>query len=403
MMGLTFKSDFHQECTWLLAYLPYGGLDFGEIQAVGIAVGDGDDSAFYEAWIAAGDKLATEARGALANGRHVSARELFLKASCAYATSYRPLFGAPVDPRISAAFGKLNNVFDNALALSATPVRSLRIPFEGALMPAYFIPADNCANEVRPLVILTNGYDGTIADTYFASVVAASRRGYHCLIFDGPGQGGMLIEQNVHLRHDWEAVIKTVVDFALASPLVDADRIALYGWSLGGYLAPRGASGEGRIAACIADPGLWSVASGFRAVARQCGATTEAANNLGSLDESILDKIWMQIVNDRRLRWSVIQRGFWVNGVSNFRDYLRSAELFTMDGRAELIRCPTLLIQGMDDARANDAPAFFSALRCPKKLIRFTAADGAGDHCQMRNRSLLNRNVFDWLDAIFAT
>jgi alpha-beta hydrolase superfamily lysophospholipase len=138
----------------------------------------------------------------------------------------------------------LNGAFDNALALTATPARPLRIPFEGALMSGYFIPAENRADEVRPLLILTNGYDGTIADTYFASAVAASRRGYHCLLFDGPGQGGMLIEQNVHLRPDWETVIKSVVDVALTLPLVDADRTALYGWSLGGYLAPRAASGE---------------------------------------------------------------------------------------------------------------------------------------------------------------
>ena len=51
-----------------------------------------------------------------------------------------------------------------------------------------------------PLLILTNGYDATVTDMYFASAVAASRRGYHCLLFDGPGQGGTLYEQGVRLR-----------------------------------------------------------------------------------------------------------------------------------------------------------------------------------------------------------
>ena len=40
------------------------------------------------------------------------------------------------------------------------------------------------------------------------------------------------------------------------------------------------------------------------------------------------------------MRWSIVQRGFWVNGVDNLRGFFRSAELFTMDGRAELIRAP---------------------------------------------------------------
>jgi hypothetical protein len=39
-------------------------------------------------------------------------------------------------------------------------------------------------------------------------------------------------------------------------------------------------------------------------------------------------------------------------------------------------------------------------LSCPKTLIRFTRAEGAGDHCEMMNRSLLNRRTLDWFDAV---
>lgn len=73
----------------------------------------------------------------------------------------------------------------------------------------------------RPLIILNNGYDATITDTYFASAVAASRRGYHSLLFDGPGQGAMLYEHGVPLRPDWEVVVTAVVDFALTLARVD--------------------------------------------------------------------------------------------------------------------------------------------------------------------------------------
>jgi hypothetical protein len=44
--GTALQSDFHDEFgTWPIAYIAYGGADFGEIQAVARAVGDGDDSA----------------------------------------------------------------------------------------------------------------------------------------------------------------------------------------------------------------------------------------------------------------------------------------------------------------------------------------------------------------------
>ena len=35
-------------------------------------------------------------------------------------------------------------------------------------------------------------------------------------------------------------------------------------------------------------------------------------------------------------------------------------------------------------------------------IMEFTAAEGAGDHCEMKNRSLVNNRVLDWLDATLA-
>ncbi|MFC4171726.1 alpha/beta hydrolase family protein [Microvirga sp. GCM10011540] len=403
-MGLAFKNDLHDEFgTWPIAYIPYGGADFGEVLAVGRAVGDGGDTVFHEAWMAAGDRLATEAEEAKSRRLRSSARDLFLRASAFYAASYHPLYGAPVDPRLLTAFRKQIDAFNKGLALFNSPVEPMRIPFESTSMPAYFIPAAGHENAVRPLIILTNGYDATVTDMYFASAVAANRRGYHSLIFDGPGQGEMLYEQSIHLRPDWEVVVGAVVDYALNLPSVDSRCIVLSGWSLGGHLAPRAASGEHRLAACIADPGQWSIAAPFRDFAIKLGATPQAATHLGELDQSVLDRM-MQVASDNpSFRWKIVQRGFWVHGVDNLRDYLRSAEQFTMDGRADAISCPTLMTLAEDDPLARGAEAFFDQLRCPKELVRFSTSEGAGEHCEMGNRSLLNRRVSDWLDGVLPT
>ncbi len=102
---MLFTKDLHDAFgTWPVSYIPYGGADFGEIRAVARSVGDGDDSAYYSAWLAAGDRLFADAEEALHKGRRTSARDLYLKASCFYATSYHPLYGRPVDPRLLAAF-----------------------------------------------------------------------------------------------------------------------------------------------------------------------------------------------------------------------------------------------------------------------------------------------------------
>ena len=133
------------------------------------------------------------------------------------------------------------------------------------------------------------------------------------------------------------------------------------------------------------------------------GARWQASADLGALDRAVIDRMDAFIRGNRQLNWKVVQRGFWVHGVNDLRAYLASAELFTMQGRANLIRCPTLITKAENDALAADADAFFDALECPKTLMRFSAAEGAGGHCEMGNRSLLNGRVLDWLDEQFET
>ena len=401
LMRVFYKDDLLDDFgTWPLGFIPYGGPDFGEIAAVAKAVGEGGADAYYAAWVAAGDRLAAHADSAQEAGRIASARELHLKASAVYSASYHPLYGAPVDPRVLSAFRKQREALDKGLALFDPPVRPQAIPFEGGSMPAYFIPAEGFAGRRRPTIIFTNGYDGTIADMFFASAVAASRRGYHSLLFDGPGQGAMLVERNIPLRPDWESVVGAVVDFALTLPDVDPQRIALSGWSLGGYLAPRAASGEHRLAACLADPAQWAVPDSFRPMALMMGASPDVAADLRTVDDAFVRKAEAIIGGSPGLRWKVMQRGFWVNGKADLRDYLADIERYTLKGRAEAIRCPTFLAAAENDPLAAGAQTLYDALTCPKTMVKFTAAEGAGDHCEMMNRSALNRAALDWLDGV---
>jgi pimeloyl-ACP methyl ester carboxylesterase len=146
-----------------------------------------------------------------------------------------------------------------------------------------------------------------------------------------------------------------------------------------------------------------SIAGAFRGAAIRFGAPPEAVRNLGEIDQTLLEALERAMVADRKLRWSVMRRGFWVNGAADLRGYFRAVEAFTMEGRAELIRCPTLLTWPEHDPLAAHAQVFFDALRCPRTLMRFTAAEGAGGHCEMTNRSLLNDRVLDWLDDVLAS
>ena len=55
-----------------------------------------------------------------------------------------------------------------------------------------------------------------------------------------------------------------------------------------------------------------------------------------------------------------------------------------------------------NDPLARGAGIFGDRLGDKVTLLRFTDAEGAGEHCEMTNRTLLNRRVLDRLDEILA-
>ena len=82
------------------------------------------------------------------------------------------------------------------------------------------------------------------------------------------------------------------------------------------------------------------------------------------------------------LRWSA-GNSRWTFGVTSAAEALRQMRAYTMEGIADRITCPTLVLDPENDQFFRGEPRrIFDALRCPKELITFTAAEGAGEHCQ---------------------
>jgi 2,6-dihydroxypseudooxynicotine hydrolase len=107
---------------------------------------------------------------------------------------------------------------------------------------------------------------------------------------------------------------RVFVDTVIARDDVDADRIGVWGVSLGGYYAPRFASGDDRIKACVS----------------LCGPYTFGEN------------------------WDVLpaltRETFTVRSRSKNEDDARALALtLTMTGRTSSVRCPTLIIAGKKD------------------------------------------------------
>lgn len=381
--------------TRALSHALYGGADFGECFVTTKQIAPADPDSWYRAWTTTADRVFGIAQDCDAAGHAVSAREAYLRASNYYRTAYLPLFGAPVDARLVAAFDQEAEAFRKAAALMVPAVEAVEVPFEGTSLPGYFFRADDSGRS-RPTLIATNGYDSTVHEMYFAHAVAALRRGYHCLTFDGPGQGRPLIKQGLFMRPDWENVVRPVVDYALSRPEVDPQRVALIGWSFGGYLAPRAASGEPRLAACIADPGQWDLLEAIRV---GFPLPPEVRERLPEVTPDDLELLLGHVRSNPSLAWTV-RRVLWVHGLDSLADYLRVMADYSLKGRAEQIRCPTLVAWAESDPIARFAERLYDELRCPKALVRFLTAEGAGGHCEETARSLFHQRAYDWLDTV---
>jgi acetyl esterase/lipase len=85
--------------------------------------------------------------------------------------------------------------------------------------------------------------------------------------------------------------------------------------------------------------------------------------------------------------------------VNSLYDYLVDMTRYEISPYAVEISCPTLLTAAEGDPIARGAPALHAAIGSGRAtLLRFTAAEGAGGHCEAFARSLYHQRVYDWLD-----
>jgi pimeloyl-ACP methyl ester carboxylesterase len=385
-----------------IGYSPYGAADYGELQAIVSQVEPADDGSFFDAFSAFARRRIAEADAAVAKGHDATARECYLRAAQLLSIAFHPLFGKPLDPRLVEAFHLQVDAFDKAMAIGEPPAQKVNVPYESTTLPAYFVRAPGHEKETRPTILVGGGWDSSYVDNYHGIGAAALRRGYHVLLHDGPGQGRLLIDEGLPLRYDWEKVVGPVLDAALKIEEVDADRIAYQPWSLGGYMAPRVAAFEPRLAALVCDPGQMDVWTKVVAGLAKAGLSDAALARLPEIapdDEAMLMKV---IDGNRMLHWQIVQRGFWANGATDLSSFLAEMSKWKLDaGTVARIRCPTLVTSAEGDRASTDSRQLFDALTCPKQFVHFTSADGAAQHCEQLNRSFANRVILDWLDDTF--
>jgi pimeloyl-ACP methyl ester carboxylesterase len=345
---------------------------------------DAGTPVFLQAWRDLTDQLVGQAEDAEKAGHTRTAGQLYFRASNYLAQAERML--AHSDPNRVPTYKRLLELAQKAFDLHSPNVSRVAIPYEGTTLPAYFsqAPGDGPA----PVIILVNGLDSTKEHMYSSNHwEELAARGISCLMLDQPGTGEALRLQGLTARIDTEAWVGAAVDWLETRPDVDASRIGIVGWSLGGYYAPRAAAFEKRLALCVA----WGANHDWGAVQRR-RKEREGERPVPHYWEHVL---WV---------WGFeVAAGDDDNVLDAFLDF---ADDVNLDGVVEHITVPFLIAPGANDRQIPVAMAHRSyeqAVNSPKRELRvFTPEEGATEHIGLDHLPHVSTFIADWVADTFA-
>lgn len=267
---------------------------------------------WFTEWQRVAEKNERLAEAFLKDGRKVTANEFYLRAADFYrrAVVYLP----ESDSRTVPTYNKLKETFDNAWKLMKPPFEAVQIPYDGHRLQAHFYGVRGAAGQKSPVVYYYQGADGILLTGSRNAGADYTARGISYLIVDGPGHGGTLRLDKVYMPPDTERVVKAVVDYLVTRPDVDANRIGIYGQSLGGYSAPRAVTVDKRVKAVATGSGSFS-----------------ALADLFDYYPTIQD----------RVRWLI--------GAKDLTSARKQLAEYTLEGRVKQITCPMLIGYSEDD------------------------------------------------------
>ncbi|MCH7915593.1 MAG: alpha/beta fold hydrolase [Deltaproteobacteria bacterium] len=198
----------------------------------------------------------------------------------------------------------------------------------------------------------------------FLGAREALDRGIACLIFDGPGRGGMLKLKNIKAIPDFEKPVGAAVDYLIRRGDIDPTRIALLGLSMGGYYVARAAAYERRVKACVIHFGCYNA----------------------------FDDIYEYYPPIRpQLRWIV--------GAESEDGAREALSRFTLAGSIGRIECPLLILHGEDDMITNPQAArrIHDEAECEKQLKVYKSGEPGSIHCGYDRHTEILPLIHDWI------
>jgi dipeptidyl aminopeptidase/acylaminoacyl peptidase len=203
-----------------------------------------------------------------------------------------------------------------------------------------------------------------------------AKRGLNTLAIDGPGQAESLRLRHIHSRPDYEVAGASAYDYVASRPDVDSKRVAVMGYSFGGYHAPRICGMDKRFAAGVAFGAMHWDMHAWQA------------------------DIKAKLAADPKSSFSSNFQFRWVIGAPDNATALEWAKKFTLEGIAQKVECPFLVVHGENDriVPLEAASILYEKLGTKKKELKiFTAEEGGTEHCQVDHRQQGVDYIGDWL------
>jgi dienelactone hydrolase len=299
------------------------GIDLSDFQRLAAKVATWED--WWDQWTAMGEHYLTLADRFAAEGWATSAGQARVRAGVAFH------FGKALAVEDDARYRDLTH---RSVEAVASGLRLMDPTFERIVVP--FDGHEVVGNLRRPrgvdrppLALLIPGTE-SVKEEFSLWEEDFLSRGIATLTMDGPGQGevGLVLR----IRHDYERPVGALLDALAGREDLDLSRVAAAGVSLGGYYAIRAAAFEPRITAVLANCAPWSLG-----------------------DE------WPRIVPLYRAKY------VWNLGGGNEETAGERAQLMTLDGVAEQVTVPALVIFGAADVLMDaDANGRRTAEALPK-------------------------------------
>ena len=394
MLKLSQNETFDFEILRVLGMSRTYGSDIAEVLTVADKLIPGNFESWYQEFITLADHI----NATLPSPAHpVSLRNALFRAANYYRTADFFLHGNPVDPRIDEIWAKQMVCFDRAISLMAIPGKRVEIETDGFRVPA-IIYRPSGDNKPRPTLLLCNGYDGSQEEMLHVFGFGALERGFNVVTFEGPGQPTVAREQKLGFIAEWEKVVSPVVDYCINMDYVDNDKIVLLGYSFGGFLAPRAAAYEYRLAAVACVDGLFDIYKAFLRGFPPALQQLHKGKNQEAFDDIVRNA--MKDEDNVQLRWG-IEQGCWAFRTDSPYEFLEKTRAMSMEGIAEYITCPVLVCEAEEDHFfADQSELFANVLGEKATYMNFAAEDSAQEHCHIGATDFANAKIMDWIEEI---